>query len=216
LKKVLLVVAVWLSVIAFNAGASDSYIGGDLTLASYPNAEWGSKIKNAAYADGATYAYASDPASKVGLGVYGGQWLNENVGWEVGYDNLSSDKASVNVLKGGNNGFGNYQYAITALHASVLGGIQFGKSTFFGKLGYFNSSSELSGVEALTGASFSKTASGSGYLIGVGYRFPYSDKLFGRYGVDVFKGVVLTDIVDYAKTTSADVVKLYFGLDYLF
>jgi hypothetical protein len=34
--------------------------------------------------------------------------------------------------------------------------------------------------------------------------------------VDVFKGVVLTDIVDYAKTTSADVVKLYFGLDYLF
>jgi hypothetical protein len=192
------------------------YIGGTLTIASYPNAEWGTKIRSAAYANGATYAYAAEPANKVGLGIHGGQWLNENVGWEVGYDNLSTDKETVNVLQGINNGFGSYQYSVTALHASVLGGIQFGKSTLFGKLGYHSNSSELTGVAPLTGTSFSQTASGSGILIGAGYRFPYTDRLSGKFGVDVFKGVVLTDILDYAKTTKEDVVKLYFGLDYLF
>lgn len=221
MKKSLLIFALLLISYPFNAQAEGTFIGVDLSNTKYP--EWGGKIKSKAYADGALYAYADDGwiASETiltGMGIHGGQWLNSNFGWEIGYDNLGRDRGDINVLQGFSSQslFGNFRYSATASHAAAMGGLKVGKSTLFGKLGMHSHSTRLVGVAPLSGASYSESASGTGLLFGIGLVSPYTEKLSGRFTLDVFKDVVFTDIIDFSKTTQEDLIKFSYGLDYAF
>jgi hypothetical protein len=55
-----------------------------------------------------------------------GQWLNDNLGWEVGYSDLGSDTGRAVILGGAPEM--DRKFSATAVHLAALGGMRFAKS----------------------------------------------------------------------------------------
>ena len=90
MNKSSLIFAMLLASFTFNTRAEGTYIGVDASYTRYP--EWGDRISSNAYASGASYAITNEHSMGIGLGIRGGQWKNDNFGWEAGYDNLRSNE----------------------------------------------------------------------------------------------------------------------------
>lgn len=191
--------------------AEGLFVGGEVSTVMYP--KWIDKFTSTA---GGAGAAASDQVpSRAGSGVRVGQWLNDSLGWEVGYSDLGSNTGRT-VILGGAPEMGTWKFFATAVHLAALGGMKFGKSTLFGKIGMHSSSTKLEGDVIIGNATYSESASGTGLLIGGGYIFPFTEYLSGRAAIDIFNSVEFTDPVLFANSTKETLTKISLGLDYMF
>lgn len=191
--------------------AEGLFVGGEVSTVMYP--KWIDKATSAA--GGAGAAASDQVSSRAGSGVRVGQWLNDNLGWEVGYSDLGSDTVRT-VIFGVPGMEGTWRFSTTAVHLAALGGTRFGKSTLFGKIGMHSASTKLEGDVIIGNATYSESASGTGALIGGGYIFPFTENLSGRAAIDIFNDVKFTDPMNFANSTKETLTKISFGLDYMF
>ena len=155
-----------------------------------------------------------------GFGIHGGQWLSSGdggvVGWQAGYANLGNINGSTTATIGLATSTGKWKHAATALHAAVImEGIN-GKNRVFSKIGVYRSSSKTDGSYVIGGGNYSGKTSGTGLLLGVGYRYEFIKQLFWIANVDGFIHVKLIDPSNPAATTSENILKVSFGVDYSF
>ena len=195
--------------LSLGARAEGFFINGDFGLNVFPNRA--DSANNLVYQAGAAYSSSSQSTTSFGFGVDVGQWLNQRFGWEIGY----ADFGNVTGYSSFGNSFGNsfgvsYKYASTTSHVEVLAG---SSSGLFGKMGFYNASTQLS----IPGQTISPHSS-SGMLFGIGGRFPsdHLDHWAYRFGIDVYPRIKFTDLSDSTKATSGTITKVYLGEDYTF
>ncbi|HLP99115.1 MAG TPA: hypothetical protein VK149_11785 [Sideroxyarcus sp.] len=194
--------------------AAGLFVGGGLGVIAYPN--WTDKLTSGALAAGATFAATDQEASGVGAGIRVGQWVSDNLGWEVGYSDLGSVTGHTGATFAGTAEMGTWKFSATAAHLAMLGGVKFNRSSLFGKIGVHSSSTKLEGDYVVGNGTYSRSASGTGLLIGGGYIFPFTENLYGRAAIDIFNGVKFTDPLVFANSTKETLTKISFGLDYRF
>jgi hypothetical protein len=169
--------------------AEGFFIGADVGRVTYP--DYTNELVNGLVASGATFASARQDAASFTVGIHGGQWVNQNFGWEAGFTDLGSISGSFNSNLV--NGSGNYKYSASAIYASALGGIPLGRGKLFGKAGLFSATTKLSGT---FGAFLlaPQDQSSTGVLLGGGYELRFNDKISGRAGLDLYNGVKFSNV----------------------
>jgi OOP family OmpA-OmpF porin len=138
--------------------------------------------------------------------IFGGAWLNDNFGYEIGYVDLGKSKFNVNsdtTIEVGVNE-GNINTATTAnvsskaFYAALLAGQKFSnKSRVYAKVGLYRASTKLSGsgvassedLDSSAPYSFSEKANNTNVLIGLGYTYPITQKIDIRGEAEQFRKV---------------------------
>lgn len=209
MKKNILVLAL-LSAIATPTLAEGGFIGGDIGLVlGYPNRT--GETASGLSAAGATSLSVTQKVSSIAFDLRGGQWITEQLGWEIGYDALGNVDGSWTST---GSTTGNYKYSASAYHFVALGGIPMGGGKLYGKAGVF-SASVKEDASNTAGFSASNTQSSTGLLLGGGYEWSLSDKLAGHTGIDLFNGVKFHDFSNN-KTENKTLVQISVGVDYKF
>jgi hypothetical protein len=192
------------------AFAEGFFIGGDVGIAlGYPDRT--SDVGNGLMGAGATSAHVTQKVASTTLALHGGQWINEQFGWEVGYDGLGSVDGTWSST---GSTTGSYKYSASAFHLAALGGIPVGRGKIYGKAGAF-SASTTEDASNTVGFHSSTTTSSSGLLIGAGYSFAFTEKLAGHVGANLFNGVKFHNFA----TNTSDSKTLFnvaFGVDFKF
>lgn len=210
MKKITAAITLF-AVFATPASAAGFFIGGDLGFtAGYPNRT--EEVGNGLLGAGATSASVTQKKVSIALDLYGGQWVSEQFGWEIGYDALGSadgDWTSTGASTG------SYKYTVSAYHFALLGGIPVGgRGKLYGKAGIFSASTKEEWSNT-TGFSGSITQSSSGLLLGGGYELSFNDRLAGRAGITLFNGVQFNDFTNN-QTDKKTLIELAVGVNYKF
>ena len=139
--------------------------------------------------------------------IFGGAWLNDNFGYEVGYVDLGKSKFSVNsatTFEVNNNNFNantgtSANVSSKAFYAALLAGQKFSnKSRAYAKLGLYRATTKLSGSGVVTSNdlpgvsepySFSEKENNTNVLIGFGYTYPITQKIDIRGEAEQFRKV---------------------------
>lgn len=186
MKKVIWLFAALFGGLAFNAQAGDFFIGGEAGLTTYP---------------GFT-GYVVEHSTA--FGIYGGQWLTENWGWEAAYTDLGSIHAT-------GPGAAGHTHAAAALSAVALGGFELGKGTVYGKAGLYSASVKSDGP------TLSVTTSTTGLVIGGGYSMSFAEHLIGKAELEIYDNVKFQTANAPAGTTNSSTInKLSVGMAYAF
>ena len=214
MKKSILIFAMLSATPAFNAEAEGFFVGGGIAPIVY----WKAKSEDCFF-NCSPYRSQQDN-NAVGFGIHGGQWLwsgNGGVaGWEAGYDSLGNINGSTTATVGFTTSSGNWKHTATAVHAAaILEGIN-GKHRAFSRIGLFRSSTKTEGTYVIGGGTYSSRTSGTGLLLGVGYKYEFARQFFWVAGMDGFIRVKLADPVSPATTTSENLLKVFFGVEYNF
>lgn len=181
MKTVFGLVAALLCGSVFNAQARVSFVGGEAGIATYPG-----------------YTGYVVQHSTV-FGIYGGQWLHKNWGWEAAITDLGSIHAA------------GHRHAVTALNAAALGGFGLGKGTVFGKLGLYRTSVKSDGP------TLSVTTSTTDFVFGGGYSMSLAEHLVGKIELDIYNNVRFQRASAPAGTTDSSTInKLSVGMAYTF
>lgn len=190
--------------------ADGFFIGADVgTATGYPDRT--AEAENGLVAAGATSVSASEKKTSFAFGVHGGQWITQNFGWEVGYDSLGKVDGSWTST---GSTTGSFKYSVSAFHVAALGGIPMGRGKLYGKAGVFSASTkeDWSNNFALSG---STTQNSTGLLVGGGYELPFSDKLEGHVGFNLFNGVKFNDFTNIPNTTDKNnIFQVVVGVDF--
>ncbi len=172
-----------------SAMAEGFFIGADVGQMRYP--DYTNEVVNGLMASGAGFASATQDAASFSFGIHGGQWVNQNFGWEAGYADFGSVSGTFNSNL--INGSGTYKYSASALYASALGGIPLGHGKLYGKAGLFSATTKLSGtVGAFLLAA--QDQSSTGLLLGGGYELAFNNHISGRAGLDLYNGVKFSNV----------------------
>lgn len=194
MKKVMTIIGV--SVLALsNSVLAENFVGVSAGAATYPSfvgSDTTLIANTVAAANPNTSISASGVQDKSGVGtkIYGGSWVNENMGFEVGYANLG--KPTETITTTGVATTWKADAAITAFFASTLGQIKVsGSSRAFGKLGIYSSNVDqkfsVSGPGGL--AASNATTNGSGALFGIGYETKITSDIGLRTEYEMFSSV---------------------------
>ncbi len=187
MKKALGVAALIVS-LSSDAQAQGFFVGGEAGLTTYPGFEHFAVV-----------------AHSTAAGVYGGQWVNENWGWEAALTDLGSiESAGAGTVAG-------HKHATTALSAAGLGRFKWGKGSVFGKAGLYRASVKY------TSPALSVTTSTSGFVIGGGYSMSFTERLVGKAELAIYDNVKFqTANAPAGITSSSTINRLSVGLAYVF
>lgn len=214
MKKSVLMLVMLSASLALNVRAEGFFVGSDIAPIVY----WKAKSEDCFF-NCSPYRSQQD-SNAFGFGIHGGQWLWSGyggvVGWEAGYDNLGYINGSTTATAGFTTSTGNWKHTATAVHAAaILEGIS-GKHRAFSKIGLFRSSTKTEGTYVIGGGTYSSRTSGTGLLLGVGYKYEFARQFFWVVGMDGFIRVKVSDPINPATTTSENLLKISFGIDYNF
>ena len=186
MKTVFGLVAALICGSASNAQAQASFVGGEAGVATYPGYT------------GIVMQYSTM------FGIYGGQWLSKNWGWEAAIADLGSIHAT-------GTGAAGHKHAAAALSAAALGGFDLGKGTVFGKLGLYRASVKSDGP------TLSVTTSTTDFVIGGGYSMSLAEHLVGKIELNIYNNVRFQRASAPAGTTDSSTInKLSVGMAYTF
>lgn len=187
MKKAFGMLAALIGGLTFNAQAQGFFVGEEVGITTYPG-----------------FASFVGVASSHAVGIFGGQWLSENWGWEAALTDLGSIESS-------GTGVTRHKHAVTALSAAGLGGFKLGKGTVFGKVGLYRASVKYAGP------TFSATDSTTDFVIGGGYSMSFTEHLVGKAELDYYNNVRFQTVNAPAGTTNSNAInKLSVGLAYTF
>lgn len=181
MKKIALCTVAVLSVISIQAKA-EGFVGGGLGISILPN-----NIQSLTSQATTIVANANPGITITGTGkqnttstslnLFGGAWLNESLGLEVGYVDLGKLTADVTTTG-----------VATTWHMDVTSTAFYGAALLraangiYGKAGIYSASTkETASVTGPGGsASYNATANNTGLLVGLGYNKKFSETLSGR------------------------------------
>lgn len=214
MKKLFLSFAVLLGSLALNVQAEGFFVGGDIA----PFVSWQAKSEDCFF--NCSPYHSQQDSTSTGFGIHGGQWVWSGyggmVGWEVGYDNLGSINGSTTGTIGFTTSTGRWKYAATAQHIAILlEGIK-GQNMAFSKIGIYRSSTKAEGSYVFGGGTYSHQTTGSGLLLGIGYKYAFTTHLSWVAALDGFVNVKVTDPTNPPAATSQNLLKVSFGADYNF
>lgn len=216
MKKVAMVAA--LSAMLSTPVFAQNFVGASLgTTGGYPDST--GTIVSGLIANGWTSASASQKIAASSLGIYGGQWLSDKLGWEVGY--LDSGTADGT----GDASFTTktfnmpYKYSATSIYGAALGAMQVGGGKLYAKAGLHSTDakSSYSYTNTSTGGagSASKTNSTAGLLLGVGYEYELTKSWGLRADVTMLNGVQFSDVWN-GSTKTQTLTNISIGANYNF
>jgi hypothetical protein len=214
MKKSILVFAMLSASPALSARAEGFFVGGDIAPIVY----WKAKSEDCFF-NCSPYSSQQD-SNAFGFGINGGQWLWSGnggvVGCEAGYDNLGNIIGSTTATFGLTTSTGNWKHTATAVHAAAIAEGINGKHRVYSKIGLYRSTTKTEGTYVIGGGTYSSQTSGTGLLLGVGYKYEFARQFFWVAGMDGFIRVKVSDPINPATTTSENLLKVSFGIDYNF
>lgn len=199
-----------------------NFIGGAVgTLSGYPDST--GDIVYGLVGNGWTSASASQKTSTTSYSVYGGQWLSERLGWEVGYGAFGSVDGSFTASAGLQSYNGSYKYSATTVYGAVLGAIPLGSGKLYGKVGLHSTSTQTDYstqryilTTLVSTGTASATKSGTGLVLGAGYEYPLNKNWAVRADMTMFNGAQFVSVADFTMTKSQTLIQTAVGLDYSF
>lgn len=175
------------------------FIGVDIGLLSgYPDST--GTIVSGLIANGWTSASAAQKTSTTSYNIHGGQWLSEQLGWEVGYGDLGSVKGSLNSANATSNYSGVYEYSASTVYAAVLGATSLGAGKLYGKAGLHSTSTTTAISTYQYSLTFQRRSSGSsttsstGFLLGGGYEYAFNKNWAARADITMFNGTEVVNV----------------------
>ena len=201
------------------AKAQGFFIGGEASLIAYPL--WDTEIHDTIVNNGSHPNTSTEVSGDLGAGIHAGQWINDNFGWEVGYDHMGNASGDFSFWDAAFTNYYDYSWKAyaKASHAAFLGSINFGRSKLRLKGGLYHASTTVdltSTSPSITSRSWSN--SNTGVLLGAGYSFAFTDHLVGNAGINLFNGVEFADLpsANMNNTRSENLHKIFVGVDYIF
>jgi hypothetical protein len=177
-----LIPALAAGLITSSASASGFYAGVEIGASTVPDLK--AQVAQTMVNYGYTAVTTSQNSSDGQAGIYGGQWLTENLGWEVGLSSLGSIRGKIAAAQGTTTLFTSYRYSTGALSLAALGGVDVGSSgKIFLKAGVYGA-----GV-TFDGPTGTRTRNSAGPVIGAGYSMAVYNHLIARVEVANYVGV---------------------------
>lgn len=214
-KRLVVISALLLAFMGAEANA-ESFVGGAVGVASYPDfvASDTTAVANlVAAANPGTPIVATGVQDKTGTGLklFGGTWINNNFGAEVGY--VDFGKPSETIATTGVATTWTAKVTASAFYGAILGGVKVNdKTRIFGKLGVYSSSATTTYSVIGPGgtAGLSQSASNTGAMFGIGSSYQFSQTIGMRLEFEHYGQIKIND---YSK---ADINLLSLGLAYTF
>jgi opacity protein-like surface antigen len=174
------------------------YIGGSFGFAGYDYAQ---DLANALVnnVDGLNYAIVEHPSTSFTFSINFGQWVTENLGYEIGYQNLGGPTVDIYTNLGSSSRDTSHQSVYASM---LLGSVIHNDGLLYGKLGFHSSDSTFS----VRGRSFSNDS--TGILIGAGYKRKHTNEWSSK--IEFMSFVDADSLVDDTITT------VNLGIDYSF
>lgn len=187
MKKVVGTFAALAGCLTINAQAQGLFIGGEAGVTTYPG-----------------FASFAVVAHSTAAGIYGGQWLNENWGWEAALTNLGSVETT-------GAGTADHKHAASALSTAALGGFKLGRGSVYGKIGLYRASVKYDSP------ALSVTTTTTNFVIGGGYTMSFAERLVGKVELEIYDNVKFqTPNAPAGATDSGTINKLSVGMAYAF
>lgn len=207
MKKVSVLLVALLGSVALNSHAAGFFVGGEAGVAVYP--DFTSSVAQSMVKAGFASASVKQDRGSTAFGIYGGQWVTDNFGWEAAYTDLGSIDGKVTTVPASNT---TYRYAAGALSATALGGIKLhARGTLYGKAGLYRASVKFDSVTR------SVTTSSTGLVLGGGYSMSFTNHLIGKAELAIYNGVKFqTFNASNGTNTSDNITKVSVGVAYAF
>lgn len=214
-RKLVVIPALLLTLMGVNANA-ESFVGGSLGVASYPDfvtSDTTAVVNAVAAANPGTriYGVGTQDKSGTGLKLFGGSWINDNFGFEVGY--VDFGKPSETITTTGVVTSWSAKVTGSAFYGAALGGFKLNEKTrLFGKLGIYQASAST--TYSVTGpggsAGLNQSVSNSGVALGIGYSYQIAQAIGMRIEFERYGQVKINNY------SNADINLLSVGLAYTF
>jgi hypothetical protein len=196
-----------------SALAGGFYAGGEVGVATVPNftdAATQTVVNSGIFT---TVSVSQNKASGQG-GIYGGQWVTENVGWEVSLVSLGTIRGRIAAANASTVTFMSYQYSTGAMSVAALGGVDISSAgKLFIKAGVYDA-----GV-TFDGPTNTVSRNSAGPVLGGGYSHQFMTHLSGKVEVADYFGVRFPDFEFFSSTnntTKHNIVTLSVGAAYVF
>lgn len=194
MKMVSLCAAILIALGSVQAHA-ENFAGAGLGLAFYPNnIDYLTNTATTAVAianPGITIRGSGTQKSSVAaIKLFGGTWINDNLGFEVGYADLGKSTATVTTT--GVATSWTFDVASTAFYGAALIRQKLTEvHSVQGKVGVYSANTKVSASVIGPGgiASINKSATNTGILLGLGYVYKFSPILSLRAELEHFNGV---------------------------
>lgn len=193
LKK-MLVVSVLLAACG-QASAGESFIGGSVGAVTYPDSvtsdtTFAVNSVHAANTGTTILGSGTQNTGSTGLKIFGGSWLSDSLGYEVGYADLGKSKETITTT--GVATTWNAEASGSAFYGAALGGLKLNEtSRIVGKLGVYSANFKV--AASVTGpggsASLNSSSSNTDLLVGVGYEYKLTHALNLRTEYELFNNV---------------------------
>jgi OOP family OmpA-OmpF porin len=195
---------------------AESFVGVSLGAASYPDfvtSDTTSVVNAVAAANPGTPIFGVGVQDKSGSGtkLFGGTWISDNLGAEVGY--VDFGKPSETITTTGVATTWKASVTASAFYGALLGGGKVNDGTrIFGKLGLYSSSATFTVSVVGPGgtAGISQSVSNTGTMLGIGSSFQITQNIGLRLEYESYGKVKINDY------SEADIGLLSVGLAYMF
>lgn len=216
MNKSLVVIPILLLALLSGKANAESFVGVSLGVATYPDFVTSDTTAVVNYVANANPGFTIrgtgvQDASSNTFNLFGGAWINENAGVEVGYINFG--KPGETITTTGVATTWTADVTSTAFYGAALLGMKASdKTRLYAKLGGYQASTAV--TYKVTGpggsAGTSQSVSNSGGVIGIGSSFQLSDSVGMRVEYEQFSQVKITN---YA---NADIRVFSLGLTHTF
>lgn len=172
------------SLISLPAAATGFYAGVEIGASTVPNLKDSATQTTLNYG-GFTSAAPDQNSSDGQAGIYGGQWLTNNFGWEANLSSLGSVQGRITTATATNNFYTwYYQYNTAALSLAALAGINVGSSgKIFIKAGAYDADVTFDGPTSTDSKNSAGPVIGAGFTMSVMKRFIARAELANYIGV---------------------------------
>jgi hypothetical protein len=194
------------------AAAGGFYAGGEMGVSTVPDLS-GAAAQTMANSGYPTVTVSQNKGSGV-AGIFGGQWVTDNFGWEAGLASLGYIRGRVAATNGTSTIFTSYRYSAGALSLAAMGGIDI---TADGKL-FFKAGLFGAGV-TYNGPTSTVSANSSGPMLSGGFSYRVMKHLSARVELANYIGVRFPNFEFFTpanNTTKSNITTLTVGAAYEF
>lgn len=200
------------NLIVLPATAGGFYAGGEVGVSTVPDlsGQAAQTMVNSGYP---TVTVSQNKGSGV-AGIFGGQWVTDNFGWEAGISGLGSIRGRVAATNGTSTIFTSYRYSTGALRVAAMGGIDIRPAgKLFFKAGLFGAGVTYNGPTSIV------SASSAGPFLGGGFSYRIMQHLSARIEMANYVGVRFPNFEFFTpanNTTKSNITTLAVGAAYEF
>lgn len=194
------------------ASAGGFYAGGEMGISTVPDLS-GTASQTMVNSGYPTVTVSQNKGSGV-VGIFGGQWVTDNFGWEAGLVSLGYIRGRVAATNGTSSIFTSYRYSTGALSLAAMAGIDIAPAgKLFFKAGLFDAGVTYNGPTSTV------STNSTGPLLGGGFSYRVMQHLSARAELAHYVGVQFPNFEFFTptrSTTKSNITTLSVGAAYEF